>query len=407
MRGLKEVGSEAAAVASRSGPGPDPEFSVVMPCLNEAETLASCIGKAQQAFRGLGLSGEVVIADNGSTDGSQGIAERLGARVVPVKAKGYGSALRGGIEAAAGKYVIMGDSDDSYDFSAIEAFVARLRQGDDLVMGNRFRGGIRPGAMPWKHRWIGNPVLTAIGRLFFRSPVGDFHCGLRGFSKAAYERMDLRTTGMEFASEMVIKGTILGLTLSEVPIVLHQDGRSRPPHLRSWRDGWRHLRFMLLFCPLWLFVIPALALLLPGLAAGLWLLAGPRHLGGIELDVHTLLGAALGCILGLQVLIFGAFTKIFAVAQGLHPPHRTLQALGRWTSLEAGVLTGLLLAAGGLVFGGLAILQWSRSDFGPLDVRVTMRQMIPAITLLTLGIQIVFGSFFMSILSLGRKPVRS
>lgn len=236
-----------------------PEFSVVLPCLNEAETLAKCIEKAQRAFRELGIDGEVVVGDNGSTDGSQQIAERLGARVIPVAEKGYGNALRGGVVAARGKYLIMGDSDDSYDFSAISPFVGKLRQGYDLVMGNRFRGGIMPGAMPWKHKWIGNPVLSFIGRLLFHCPVRDFHCGMRGFSKDAYERMKLQTTGMEFASEMVIKSTLLQMRIDEVPTILYKDGRSRPPHLRSWRDGWRHLRFMLLFSPRWLFLYPGAA----------------------------------------------------------------------------------------------------------------------------------------------------
>ena len=248
-------------------PSPTLELSIVMPCLNEAETLATCIEKANRSLKSLNITGEVVVADNGSTDGSLEIAAERGARVVHAAEKGYGNALRAGIAAARGKFIIIGDADDSYDFSAIEPFVAKLREGCDLVMGNRFCGGIMPGAMPWKHRWIGNPVLTGIGRLLFRSPVGDFHCGLRGFNKAAYERLDLRTTGMEFASEMVIKSTLLGQKIAEVPTVLHKDGRSHPPHLRSWRDGWRHLRFMLLFSPRWLFLIPGLVLLALGAVA--------------------------------------------------------------------------------------------------------------------------------------------
>jgi hypothetical protein len=380
-----------------------PELSVVMPCLNEAETLARCIEKAQDSFRALGLGGEVVVADNGSTDGSQAIAERLGARVVAVAEKGYGSALRGGIQAARGRHVIMGDSDDSYDFSALGPFVERLREGCDLVMGNRFLGRIMPGAMPWKHRWLGNPVLTGIGRVVFQSPVGDFHCGLRGFSKSAFERMGLQTTGMEFASEMVIKSTLLGLRIAEVPITLHKDGRSRPPHLRSWRDGWRHLRFMLLFCPLWLFLIPGGLLLAVGLGAGLWLLGGTRHVGGVELDIHSLLAAAFLVTLGYQVVIFGLFTKIFAVAEGLHPPHRGVQRLSEFITLEVGLIVGAALFVTGTALLGSAIYGWRQAGFGGLDPRHTMRQIIPAVVLATTGAETVFASFFMSILGLRRR----
>jgi hypothetical protein len=401
---MESATSDAAPAAAAACRAPAPEVSIVMPCLNEAETLARCIEKAQRSFRQLSIAGEVVIADNGSSDGSQAIAERLGARVVAVRAKGYGSALRGGIEAAAGKYVIMGDSDDSYDFSAIEPFVSAMRQGFDLVMGNRFRGGIMPGAMPWKHRWIGNPVLTAVGRIFFRSPVGDFHCGLRAFRKEAYARMDLRTTGMEFASEMVIKCTLMGLRITEVPIILHKDGRSRPPHLRSWRDGWRHLRFMLLFCPLWLFVIPGMSMGAAGLAGGLVLLRGPLRIGGIEFDVHSLLACALLCVLGYQVVTFGVFTKTFAITQGLHPPHRALDALWKRLTLEWGLIAGALLILAGLFPLLSALETWRESSFGPMDVRATMRQMIPAVTLLTLGVQTLFSSFFLSVLGLSQKP---
>ncbi|HTU24878.1 MAG TPA: glycosyltransferase family 2 protein, partial [Pirellulales bacterium] len=267
------------------------ELTVVMPCLNEAETIEVCIAKAQSAFAAHGLTAEVVIADNGSTDGSQALARRLGARVIHVERKGYGSALMGGIAAARGRYVIMGDADDSYDFTSIMPFVEELRAGQQLVMGNRFRGGIQPGAMKALHRYLGNPVLTGIGRLFFGSPCGDFHCGLRGFDKSAIQDLDLRTTGMEFASEMVVKATLGKLRVSEVPTTLAPDGRSRPPHLRSWRDGWRHLRFLLLYSPRWLFLLPGMALLLVGLLTGLWLLPGARTVGGIGLDVSTLMYA--------------------------------------------------------------------------------------------------------------------
>ncbi|WP_407673497.1 glycosyltransferase family 2 protein [Paludisphaera rhizosphaerae] len=372
-----------------------------MPCLNEAETLGACIVKAHRAFHELGCRGEVVVADNGSTDGSQEIAWRLGARVVPIAARGYGNALRGGIVASRGRFVIMGDSDDSYDFTSIGPFVTRLRDGCDLVMGNRFRGGIMPGAMPWKHKWIGNPVLSSLGRLFFHCPVGDFHCGLRGFSKEAYERMQLQTTGMEFASEMVIKGTLLRMRIAEVPTVLHPDGRSRPPHLRSWRDGWRHLRFMLLFSPRWLFLIPGAALLLLGLVAMLALWMGPVWVGPAALDVHTMLVAGFISLVGFQLIVFALFTKIFAVTEGLHPS-TLLSQVPREINLEFGVAAGLLTSLAGLTLLGLAAWDWKSVGFGTLDPRVTMRQVIPAVVLLMLGLQTIFASFFLSVLTLRR-----
>jgi glycosyltransferase involved in cell wall biosynthesis len=402
---MSQLTTAQPAIGDSARPIPDresPEVSIVMPCLNEAETLARCIEKAQRAFRAHGIDGEVVIADNGSTDGSQAIAERLGARVVPVAAKGYGSALQGGIAASRGRHIIMGDSDDSYDFSSIWPFVTKLREGFELVMGNRFRGGIMPGAMPWKHKWIGNPVLSFIGRLFFRCPVGDFHCGLRGFSKAAYDRMQLQTTGMEFASEMVIKSTLLRLKIAEVPTVLHKDGRSRPPHLRSWRDGWRHLRFMLLFSPRWLFLYPGTILFLAGLLISLWLWRGERQIGAIRMDVHTMLVASFVSLLGYQLIIFALFTKIFAVTEGLHPSTQ-LSRMPREVNLEFGVLAGLGLIAGGLVILGSAVLGWRATGFGSLNPRVTMRQVIPAVVLLSLGFQTIFASFFLSVLTLRRR----
>lgn len=284
--------------------------SIVLPCLNEAETLEFCIVEAQSALAEAGIDGEVVVADNGSTDGSQAIARRLGARVVEVGVKGYGAALQGGIEAARGEFILMGDSDASYNFGHAPRFVEKLREGYDLVMGNRFQGGIEPGAMPWKHRWIGNPVLSGIGRLFFHCPAGDFHCGLRGFSKAAYEKMQLSTTGMEFASEMVIKSTLKGLKITEIPTVLRPDGRSRPPHLRSWRDGWRHLRFMLLFCPRWLFVIPGATLAAFGLLLMVMLVtSGTYWLGSIGLSVNTMLAAGVMVLVGYQILLAGTFVR--------------------------------------------------------------------------------------------------
>lgn len=379
------------------------EVSIVMPCLNEAETLEACIRKAQRAIQNHDLSAEIVVADNGSSDGSQAIAERLGARVVPVAEKGYGSALQGGIMAARGQYVIMGDSDDSYDFSAIHPFVEKLRLGFDLVMGNRFQGGIMPGAMPWKHRWIGNPILTAIGRLFFHCPARDFHCGLRGFSRTAFEHMELQTTGMEFASEMVIKASLKSMKIAEVPVVLHKDGRTRPPHLRSWRDGWRHLRFMLLFSPRWLFLVPGVFLFLLGLMCSLWLLGGPRQVGSVVFDIHSLLVAGFLGLLGYQLITFAVFTKIFAIAQGFHPPQTHLNKLFRYVNLEVGGVAGMVMTVAGLFLLGGAVWGWGKVGFGELDPHRTMRQTIPAVVLLVLGIQTVFASFFLSILGLRKK----
>ena len=378
------------------------EVSILMPCLNEAETLERCIRKAQQVISRHGLSAEIIIADNGSTDGSQEIAKRLGARVVAVTEKGYGSALRGGIEAARGRYVIMGDSDDSYDFSSIYPFVEQLRAGNDLVMGNRFRGGILPGAMPWKHRWIGNPVLTGIGRLFFHCPAGDFHCGLRAFSKAAYRRMELQTTGMEFASEMVIKSTLNGLKIAEVPTVLHKDGRSRPPHLRSWRDGWRHLRFMLLFSPRWMFLWPGAVCFVLGLVASIFLMYAPVSLAGVAFDIHTLLVAGFLALVGYQLLVFGVFTKMYAITEGFHPPHRLL-GKDPHVNLEWGVLTGIAVGTAGLTLLAHAAWGWQQTGLGTLDPRSTMRQVIPGVVLMTLGVQTVFASFFLAIVTLRRK----
>jgi len=379
------------------------EFSIVMPCLNEAETLGTCISKAQGSLEEIGVAGEVVIADNGSTDGSTEIAARLGARVVPVSEKGYGSALMGGIAAARGIFVIMGDADDSYDFSKLSPFISNLRAGYDLVMGNRFLGEIKPGAMRPLHRYLGNPVLTAIGRLFFRSPCGDFHCGLRGFRKSAVLKLDLRTTGMEFASEMVVKATLQQLKVAEVPITLSPDGRSRPPHLRSWRDGWRHLRFLLLYSPRWLFLYPGLILMLIGFLAGAVLLPGPRTLGSVTLDVHTLLYAALAVIIGFQAIVFAVFTKEFAISEGLLPDDPRLTRFMKYITLEVGLLIGIILVVVGLGESIYAVAYWNARSFGPLNSTQTLRVVIPAVTSITLGCQILLSSFFLSILGLRRR----
>lgn len=378
------------------------ELSILMPCLNEAETLATCIRKAQQALEDLGVAGEIIVADNGSTDGSPEIAANLGARVIHVPEKGYGSALLGGIKAARGKYIIMGDADDSYDFTKLGPFLENLRAGYDLVMGNRFKGGIAPQAMPALHRYLGNPVLTGIGRLFFHSSCGDFHCGLRGFSKAAIQRLDLRTTGMEFASETVVKASLHGLRITEVPTTLSIHGRSRPPHLRSWRDGWRHLRFLLLYSPRWLFLYPGLFLMVIGALVSGWLLVGPRVVDGITFDVHTLLYAAMAIIIGYQTVIFAIFTKVFAITEGLLPEDPRLATMFRHIKLEIGIIAGTLLLVAGIGLSVYALSFWSSTSFGPLDPSRTLRLVIPAATLMTIGLQTVLSSFFLSILGLKR-----
>ncbi len=377
-----------------------------MPCLNEVETLATCIQKARLAIDRLGLNAEIVVADNGSTDGSQELARELGARVVDVVRKGYGSALIGGIDATRGELVIMGDADDSYDFSAIGPLVVRLREGYDLVMGNRFAGGIKQGAMVWSHRWVGNPVLTAISRLFFHTPVGDMHCGLRGFRKDAYSKLHLSATGMEFASEMVIKASLQGMKIAEVPVVLSPDGRSRPPHLRTWRDGWRHLRFMLLFSPRWLFLYPGLILFAVGGVLSLVLLPGPLVVAGVRLDIHTLLVAGFLALLGYQLVLFALFTKFFAIRVGFHPPHPVLQSMFRYITLEVGLAVGVLLALAGLVTLIVAVASWSAVGFGNLNPDTTMREVIPAVVLTALGTQTVFAAFFMSILGIESETGR-
>jgi glycosyltransferase involved in cell wall biosynthesis len=379
------------------------ELSVVMPCLNEEETLATCIRKAQQALADANISGEVIIADNGSTDRSISIAQELGARVIHVTAKGYGSALRGGIAASRGKFILMGDADDSYDFTHLPRFVDQLRQGKDLVMGNRFRGGIQKGAMPALHRYLGNPTLTKVGRILFQSSAGDFHCGLRAFTRDAYERMGLRTTGMEFASEMVVKATLFKMHIAEVPTTLSPDGRSRPPHLRTWRDGWRHLRFLLMYSPRWLFLYPGLFMVVVGLIASAILLPGTRAFHGIGFGVHTLLYAFVSILLGFQLIAFATFTKVFAITEGLLPEDLRLNKVFRWITLETGLIVGALMILAGLAGSLWAVSHWAKDSFGALDPERTLRIVMPAVFALTIGVEIVFSSFFLSILGLRRR----
>jgi glycosyltransferase involved in cell wall biosynthesis len=371
-----------------------------MPCLNESETLARCITKARAFLIRSGIIGEVLVADNGSTDGSQQIAEMQGARVVPVAAKGYGSALLAGIRAARARYIIMGDSDDSYDFSRLDGFVEKLRAGYELVMGNRFQGGIQPGAMPALHRYFGNPVLTAVGRMFFHSPCGDFHCGLRGFQRDAILALDLQAPGMEFASEMVVKATIRKLRITEVPTTLSPDGRSRAPHLKSWRDGWRHLRFLLLFSPRWLFLYPGAALFLVGLAMMIWLLPASRKVGSVTLDIHTLFYAALAVVVGVHSMLFWLFTKTYGMREGIVPPDPRFSAMMRSFTLEVGLITGGVLLLIGVALGCIAIGAWGSVAFGVLSPERAMRLVIPSGTAILLAFQVAYGAFFLSVLEI-------
>jgi glycosyltransferase involved in cell wall biosynthesis len=380
-----------------------PHLSIVMPCLNEAETLETCIRKAQQFLRQSQIEGEVIIADNGSEDGSQEIARRMGARLVEVKEKGYGSALMGGISAAQGEYIIMGDADDSYDFTNLQPFVSALENGADLVMGNRFKGGIMPGAMPFLHRYLGNPVLSGIARVFFKSTIGDFHCGLRGFRTQSILGLNLQTTGMEFASEMVVKAAIRGLNVVEVPTVLYPAGRTRPPHLRTWSDGWRHLKFLLLYSPKWLFFYPGIAMSILGALISLPLLFGPVHIGRITLDINTLMYASLLTIIGVQSVLFSIFTYVFGVNSNLLPRDETTDRLLSRAGLEKGILFG-----GGMILLGFAsslgaVFYWSENRFGDIDPTFSMRLVIPGAVLFTLGFQVFFASFFISILNIKLK----
>jgi glycosyltransferase involved in cell wall biosynthesis len=382
------------------------ELSVVMPCLNEADTLAVCIAKAQRAMAEHGIAGEVVIADNGSTDGSIAIAEELGARVVRVAERGYGNALMGGIAASRGKFVIMGDADDSYDFLEIPKFVDELRRGRELVQGCRLPSGggrILPGAMPPSHRWIGNPAFSWLVQRMFRAPVHDVYCGLRGFRRELFDRLDLRCTGMEFATEMIIKSSLFGVDMAETPITLHPDGRkAHAPHLRTIRDGWRTLRFFLMYSPRWLYLAPGLSLLMAALAGYALALPG-ASLGGVTLDAHTLLVASLAGLLGCQLLQFAVFAKTFAIHEGLMPERGLMRWFGRWATLERGLILGTAMALGGAGLLAGAVNQWRSAGFGTLDYAHTMRWVIPGVTLVALGFQTVFSSFFISILRMARK----
>ena len=379
------------------------ELTIVMPCLNEAETLAVCIQDAQRALRENGIQGEVIVADNGSTDGSQQISHANGARVVHVPIRGYGAALLTGIRAAKTPYVLMLDADDSYDVTHAPRFLAELRKGAGLVIGNRFQGGIQPGAMPWLHKYLGNPVLSLIGRVFFASRAGDFHCGMRAFTKEAFERMDLRTTGMEFASEMVVKASLLGIPIKEVPTTLRPDGRSRPPHLRTWHDGWRHLRFLMLYCPRWLFLYPGLALMLIGLILSIWLLPQERMIGSVHFDADTLVYAMACLLLGFNTVCFAVCAKVFAVTTGLLPESPPFMRWFRYIKLETGLIVGTGVFTASLLAAVWAVLYWKYSGYGPLRLDQMIRITLPSATGMVFGAETCFVSFFLSMLGMRRR----
>ncbi|MCA9380086.1 glycosyltransferase family 2 protein [Candidatus Dojkabacteria bacterium] len=374
-----------------------------MPCLNEAETLATCIKKSKLFLKRKKIVGEVLIADNGSTDGSQEIALKEGARLVKIKQKGYGSALIGGISASKGEYIIMGDADDSYDFTELSQFMQKLDEGYDLVMGNRFKGGIKKGAMPPLHKYVGNPVLSGIGKLFFRTPINDFHSGLRGFKKSAIIDLNLQTTGMEFASEMVVKATLNKLKITEVPIILYPDGRSRPPHLRSWRDGWRHLRFLLIFSPRWLFLYPGIIFMLIGFVLLTLLFIGPIKVGSLTFDVNTMMFAAISILTGFTIANLGLFSMIFSIKNNLVPATKGFNKFLDGTNIDYGIVIGLVIFILGLIGSIIAILNWKATGFGNLETSTTLRLVIPSTTFIVLGIQTIFTTFFINILNLPTK----
>ena len=376
-----------------------PELTILMPCLNEAETIAACVKKASNYLSMSNIRGEILIADNGSTDGSREIAQGLGARVVSISERGYGAALIGGIGAARGRFVIIGDADDSYDFSQLDGFVTKLREGYDLVMGNRFKGGIESGAMPPLHRWLGNPLLSFIGRIFFKAELGDFHCGLRGFNTSAIRNLKLRSRGMEFASEMVVRCRLARMRIAEVPTTLKKDGRSHPPHLRTWRDGWRHLRFLLIFSPRWLFFYPGLALLILGIAISILLLPGPVYITpNISLDIHTFLVSAVTVLIGMQCISFAVVVRRYAAARGLLPRSKVVERFLVPLTLERVLLVALfigMLGLGGMIW---CVAQWVDAGFGPLQYGVMIRVLTLSITGIALALQLAFTAFLSAII---------
>jgi glycosyltransferase involved in cell wall biosynthesis len=403
---MSTYAEHSVAAPERPGAEQEPGYDVtiVMPCLNEAESLAPCIEKAKAAIEAAGVKGEVLIADNGSTDGSVELAQSLGARVVHVKNKGYGSALQGGFAAAKGKYILMGDADGSYDFGHLQRFLDKLDAGADLVMGNRFAGGIAPGAMPPLHQYFGNPGLSWLGRLFFRAPVGDFYCGLRAFRRDALPKLGLQSPGMELGVEMVAKAALYKLKVDEVPTTLSPDLRSRPPHLRTWRDGWRTLRFFLLYSPKWLFFYPGLLLMTVGLALSILVIPGAVDVFGARLDVHTLLYAGAAVVVGFQAVVFAVLARVYAASEGFLPDNDLVQRARRVFSLEAGIGVGSLLILAAVVLSVVALVRWGNSSFKHLDYPATLRLAIPAAVALMLGVQVVLSSFFLSVLGIKHFP---
>ena len=379
------------------------EVSFVMPCLNEADSVAACIEAARACIDVNHLAAEIVIADNGSTDGSQSIALEHGARVVDVPGRGYGSALMGGFDAARGRFLVMADADQSYDFGEAMAMIEAMRNGADLVMGSRFRGHIEPGAMPFLHRWVGNPVLSFLGRVLFKSPISDFHCGLRGITKGAYQKLGLRTVGMEFATEMVAKASAWGLCVKEVPVTLRPDARSRPPHLRTWRDGWRHLRFMLILSPRWTIFVPGLVIFVLGASLMVWLGIGPLTLGSVTLDIHSMLVAGMLVIVGYQAMTTAIAVRIYVLEEEIGPPAPWMGKAVRYLTLERGLIAGVLLTLAGAAFIGFPGLSWARSGFGALDVSVTLRSVAVGVVLVAIGIQTLLMSFVYSMLGIKRR----
>jgi hypothetical protein len=393
---LTSEGSQSA----RTGVPYGVEVSVVIPCLNEANSLAYCVDKANKAFQAAGLCGEVVVADNGSTDGSIQIAEERGARVIRVTERGYGVALRAGIAGARGPFIIMGDADDSYDFADVPRFVEKLREGNDIVMGNRFSGEIKPGAMPPLHKYLGNPGLTALLNTFFHAHIGDGYCGMRGFTRSLYDQLDLRSSGMEFALEMIIKSAQIGARIAEIPITLWPDKRGRAPHLRSFRDGWRSLRFMLLYAPNWLFLLPGAALVLAGLLLVFWLLPGPRQISPhVVLDIHTMIFGVIFTLLGVQILSIGSFAKVFSYAERFDRRPVSLRRVLKRVTLETGLVLGGTLFLMGFAGCAWVTWKWAASGFGELH---EIRQVLFWSMWLFLGLQIVFAAFFLSMLGISR-----
>lgn len=377
------------------------ELTILMPCLNEEETIAACIKKAKFFLEKNNINGEVLISDNGSTDKSVSIAESLGARVVNVKRKGYGSALIAGSENAHGKYVIMGDADDSYDFENLMPFVEKLREGYDLVMGNRFWGGIEKGAMPWLHRYIGNPILSFIGQVFFKSKIRDFHCGLRGYNRERILNLGLHTTGMEYASEMVVMAELEKYKICEVPTTLKKDGRSRASHLRSFRDGWRHLKFLLMYCPKWLFLYSGVTLIIIGLILGMILSLGQLSIGGVVLSIHSMIYCMVAIIVGINIIYFYLFTKIYAEKNHFIPKDKSIDKFVKFGE-DRGILIGIMTFLFGLILTIVAVIIWSRTGFNELEPEKIMRLVVPSATFIEVGIETIFASFFMGILKIER-----